>query len=387
MSLRLGIVADEFFAKESGRMGGFGWAARQVAGVFTPPDLGVRVFFLAAHSFRRGRAGVDTLHDTPIIYRGAGPRYEHALRRSRLDLLLTVDYRPRYRRIIDALARVPVVVWIRDPRSPEAQARVATLSVPGDPSPPQGIAPIDCRSLGDLAAARKREGGAMLYCTPAPSLTGELPATYGIPSDDCVFLPNITAPGNPMAAKSPTPLAVFLGRLDPIKRPWLFVELARLFPAVEFVMLGQAHFTGPGSWRPDDLPPNVRLLGHVDGATKWRLLSSAWLLVNTSIHEALPTSVLEALSCATPILSVTDREGVASRFGSVVEWHGGDGMAGLEALAASFRRLVDDGPLRTRLGDEGRAWVAGTHDAATFLSAFDRLCARAGVRRAAMAVC
>ena len=38
------------------------------------------------------------------------------------------------------------------------------------------------------------------------------------------------------------------------------------------------------------LPANLRLLAHVDGAEKTRLLESAWMIVNTSIHEALPSA-------------------------------------------------------------------------------------------------
>ena len=208
-------------------------------------------------------------------------------------------------------------------------------------------------------------------------------STYGGRNVDCVFLPNVVDAIDEPVTKSDTPRVIFLGRLDPIKRPWLFVELARSFPAVEFLMLGQPHFHGPGSWAADDLPPNVRLLGHVEGTLKHQLVSSAWALVNTSIHEALPTSFLEALARETPVLSFTNQDDVVSRFGLVVPWCGGDGTKGLGDLAAGLRRLLDDEPLRTRLGREGRRWVEQTHNGAGFLHAFDLLCARAGVARRA----
>jgi hypothetical protein len=46
------------------------------------------------------------------------------------------------------------------------------------------------------------------------------------------------------------------------------VELARRLPAVEFVLAGQAHYQGRGSWEPGVLPQNVRLVGHVDEPDK-----------------------------------------------------------------------------------------------------------------------
>ena len=91
-----------------------------------------------------------------------------------------------------------------------------------------------------------------------------------------MFLPNIVDAVDGPVTKSQTPRVIFLTRLDPIKRPWLFVELAGSFPAVEFLMLGQSHFHGPGSWAVADLPPNIKVLGHVEGILKHQLVSSAW---------------------------------------------------------------------------------------------------------------
>ena len=378
--MNLGIVADEFFCPEVGRMGGFGWAARQVAKFFnSKPELGVRVTFYAA---RRANPGDPaSVHDTPIEFCGNGPEHRHAVAACSPDLLLTMDFRARYRTILDIFARVPVVVWVRDPKPPQMQARVSSLRLLRDSSQPQGIAPVDCRSLTQLIAARVRALVPVLFATPAPSLASAVGSTYGGRNLDCVFLPNIVDEIDPPVTKSDTPRVIFLGRLDPIKRPWLFVELARSFPGIEFLMLGQSHFHGPGSWPTINLPANVKLLGHVGGPMKDQLLSSAWVLVNTSIHEALATSFLEALACETPLLSFTNQEDVVSRFGVVVPWCGGDGMKGLGDLAAGLRLLLDDQGLRTRLGREGRLWVQRTHNGTRFLQAFDSLCARAGIPR------
>src|SRR5262249_7864598 len=150
------------------------------------------------------------------------------------------------------------------------------------------------------------------------------------------------------AQKSPSPTAVFLGRLDPYKRPWIAVELARRFPEVTFLFLGQAHFSGAGSWEPVDLPPNVKLLGHTVGAEKEAALAAAWVLVNTSIHEGLAVSFLEALAWETPILSCQDSEGVSSRFGLYVGRWDGTGLESLPTFASALRRLLDSATLRER---------------------------------------
>ena len=46
--MKLGVIADEFFDRAMGRMGGFGWAARQLSRIFNDdPSQGVDVVFLS----------------------------------------------------------------------------------------------------------------------------------------------------------------------------------------------------------------------------------------------------------------------------------------------------------------------------------------------------
>lgn len=364
-------------------MGGFGQAARQVAMVFNQqPHLGVEVMFLAASLKSRSGLSHTQVHDTPLLFCTRGQGSRRRILQQNLDLILTIDYRPSYSRILDILSCTPVIVWVRDPRSAEAQAQLDTLRLPNDSSVhPQGIEAIDCRSLALLLGRQAQSRLPVLFATPAPSLSTLLEGVYGISGAECAFLPNIVDIGVEMVRKSKTPRVIFLARLDPIKRPWLFVELARAFPSVEFLMLGQSHFRELGNWSTRQLPGNVKMLGHVDGEQKRHILSSAWVLVNTSIHEALPTSFLEALACETPLLSCTNQEGIVSQFGIFTGSWAGDGLSGLPRFVSGLKQLLDNDDFRTQLGQEGRRWVERTHNATTFLSAFDTLCARAGIYR------
>ncbi|NOT25049.1 MAG: glycosyltransferase family 4 protein, partial [Acidobacteria bacterium] len=153
---------------------------------------------------------------------------------------------------------------------------------------------------------------------------------------------------------------------------------AKHFPSVEFLFLGQAyHGDHEVVWHPRDLPSNVRLMGHVDGEEKTRILSSAWALINTSIHEGLAVSFLEALTCETPLLSCIDTEEVASRFGIYVGSFTGTGMDSVPAFVKGLRELIDAPDRRRRLGKDGRDWVAKTHNRERFLDAFHDLCVSA----------
>ena len=118
------------------------------------------------------------------------------------------------------------------------------------------------------------------------------------------------------------------------------------------------------------MPENVRHLGHVDEIEKARLLSEAWVLVNTSIHEGLAISFLEAWACETPVISSVNPDGLVARFGLYVgEWPG-TGMSSVPAFEDALKRMLCHEELRRRLGREGRAWVNAHHSRTRFLGAF-----------------
>jgi glycosyltransferase involved in cell wall biosynthesis len=367
----VGIVSNEFFDLELGRMGGFGWAARTSAECFaTRPELGYRPLLLAGRGELAG-AKVRRSNGVPLVRYEDTRRYALALRAARTSLVLTIDFRPNFLAVLDALPQTPVIVWVRDPRTPEDVEKIATLQLPSGTARPVGIASFDCTSLAPYVQRATSMGTRVIVAAPAPSLAAaKVPTTLGLDVREVPLLANPLDPAPDDVRKSSRPTVVFLGRLDPIKRPWMFVELARRFPSVEFLMLGQPHFSGEGSWEPRDLPDNVRPLGHVDAAEKTRLIASAWILVNTSIHEGLAISFLEALHCGTPLVSCQDPESVTSRFGLYVGRWDGSGLEGIDAFADAIQQLLDDEDLRLRLGHEGRTWVRATHTREHFVRTF-----------------
>jgi glycosyltransferase involved in cell wall biosynthesis len=101
----------------------------------------------------------------------------------------------------------------------------------------------------------------------------------------------------------------------------------------------------------------VRFLGPVPRARLATLLCESHVFVLPSRYENLPLGVLEAMACARPV--------VAARVGGVAEMVE-DGVEGLlvppedpHALALALRRLLEDAPLRRRMGEAGRARVLG----------------------------
>jgi glycosyltransferase involved in cell wall biosynthesis len=370
--MRVGIVATEFFDRRLGRIGGFGWALAHTIRAFRDhPEAGVEPEVFAAVR-QPVPPGVTQVHGVKLHFRqGSLAQQVRAIRRARPDLLLTIDYRPVYRLFLYALPRCPALIWSRDPWSDENRRELATLRTPvsGDTAPTD-LDMTDCRSLRTVVRWSRWLRRPLAVGVPALFLRERFPGTFGLPPEIGQLLPNplVLDPG--VVKKAERPTVLFLGRLDSVKRPWLLCEIARRLPEVTFHALGGAFTRGPGVWRPEEVPANLHLHGHVEGEAKLRHLEAAWLLLNTSIHEGLPVSFQEALAYEVPIVAALNPEDVPRRFGRFVGTHSGDGSSAIEPFVAAVRHLVTDPAERTRLGREGRAWLEATHSQRHFLRTF-----------------
>lgn len=96
----------------------------------------------------------------------------------------------------------------------------------------------------------------------------------------------------------------------------------------------------------------VQLLGWVTGENKETLLSTASIFVLPSYNEGLPMSVLEAMAWGVPVIT-TPVGGIPE-----VVRQGEEGIivqsGDIDGLTAALRQLLDDEPLRQRLGANGR---------------------------------
>lgn len=381
---KVGIVCSEAFQSGVGGLGGFGWLTREVARTFIDrPTLGVEPTFLIAgggYSTPRG-----LIHGVPAIFQsGTRAQMMRQLLPERFDLLLSVDYRRNYNFALKSLPLSPLALWIQDPRTDEDIDKILTLRIPGGgPFRPRGdnIEDWGVRELPTLLAWRRRFRSRDECAIPAPTLGAKVPDAFSLPRESFPMLPYPVRQPVGHAAPTARPTVTFLGRLDPVKRPWIVMEIARRMPSVDFRILGKPGFTGEGAWMPSSVPDNVQLMGHVDGDEKQELLASSWMLLNTSIHEALPVSFVEALHYGIPVVSSQDTEGVASNFGRYVGRWDGDGLASAGAFETAIQELIDNPIERNDRGFEGQRWARATHTTEAFINAFDDLCHMMGVKR------
>ncbi|MFH5833515.1 glycosyltransferase family 4 protein [Halalkalibaculum sp. DA3122] len=387
--LKVGIVANEFFDTSIGRVGGFGWAAKRAAQVLSNhPESYCDVCFLTADKIGNG-SEKKVSQDIPYVPLN-GNRLQNFSKMffSRIDILLTIDYRISYRGVFNALPFTPIVVWVRDPWSPQDVDKIMSLKIPGkEDVKPAGIYEKNTQQLSEYANRKFPKPPKVKLANKMPYMRESNEAVYGLPESEYV-LPNPSVLDYTYVEieKARKPTVIFLGRLDPIKRPWVFIELARKFPNVNFLMLGQNHFNGNNGWSLGEVPENVKMLGHVTGEEKLKLLSSAWVLVNTSIHEEAPVSVLEAFALETPVLSYEDWGGLVERYGITIGQHKGTGLEGLLDLEEALNRLLSNDELRRKYGKEARYYVETEHNNEIFLSSFRRICLDSGVEKASKCI-
>lgn len=140
---------------------------------------------------------------------------------------------------------------------------------------------------------------------------------------EAVVVPNCYAEPSAGRAAHEGPV-VWVGTFKPVKRPELFIELARRFPSKKFLMIGGADNTND----PDQayhrqmralasVVTNLTFVGYVPFSEVGKHIDNASLLVNTSDREGFPNTFLQAWIRGVPTLSFVRPEVTPGRFGTI----------------------------------------------------------------------
>ncbi|MEO0575367.1 MAG: glycosyltransferase family 4 protein [Pseudomonadota bacterium] len=137
---------------------------------------------------------------------------------------------------------------------------------------------------------------------------------------------------------------LWVGRLDPIKRPqWLF-DCALAVPQHDFELAGSSNKDDPfeaSMLEEAAKVPNLKLLGRVAPDQMAVLYQRADVLLCTSELEGFPATFLESLANATPIITTFDAGGFVAQYGA------GAVVTSQQAL----EKIVSDPALASKLGD------------------------------------
>jgi len=180
------------------------------------------------------------------------------------------------------------------------------------------------------------------------------------PSQVTVCPPGIEAHFAPGTVRSEVPLVVAVGRLVPVKRFELMIEvllkLKPRIPDLQAVIVGEGYERtmleelirkgGAESW--------ISLPGYVDDAGLVDLYRRAWVVASTSLREGWGMTVTEAAACGTP--SVVSR--ISGHEDAVVDTQTGLLFDTLDQMADGLYSVLSDEVLRKRLATAALEFVS-----------------------------
>jgi len=392
------IISEEFFRRDLGGFGGYGITARNLTGYYNSRPDGLCASMVMPHDLGLARSpalhrqnNVDILFLPKLtkLLRQAW-RYTRLLRSLKPCFFLTIDYLTKYEYALWIALKVPIVLYIRDPRSRREWRTIGSVpqeapaNMRADSLQLESIALQQQESFERIRRWSRRTGRKVVFATNAQCLVERARRKFGLPDLQPHYLPNpIPQPLVPNITWQAAPMLLFLGRLDPQKRPWVIYALARRLPQVTFVLAGEARYPQlvEPLIAPYDDPPNVQKVGLVDGDLKDALLRRCWALVNTSIHEGLPVSFLEAFSYGKCVVSCLDPDGLVTRFGYFTGEHTGLGLDEdtLDAFETQIRLCIADEKGRRERGEAALHYVRQNHSFESFDRHLRRLLAAEGI--------
>lgn len=363
--IKVALFVDEYFGAVDTVYGGYGFLARHLVAKYLP-DEDIEVEVILRNNKKKTMQPECHIIDNRKVYVLANKffwlnNYLFFLKK-KYDVFLTIEMTTNSYRILRMLPglRSKILFWIQDPRPTYEWEEIETVKLFPEKS---YWKPKVYRFVHQLW--RK---GYVRFVTQATCLEQKARDLYTLTAQTPIdYLPNpieFEKSFNPQTYRKKNQI-VFLGRIESVKRGWLFCEIAKQLPDYEFFMLGESfreQSKNSAIMRKYQDISNLHFVGHVEGEEKNSYLRDAKLLVNTSIHEALPVSFLEALSYGTLLVSCRNPDNLTSRFGEFTGTVLGDGFDKVPLFVEAIQRLMTDEPRRLALASQAVDYIRTQHN-------------------------
>ncbi len=362
--LKVALLIDEFFGGAGTTVGGYGFLARHCIAKHIPNQY-IHIDVIlgpGGHKFRPRKWRVDNVD----LYRM--PRKSWAARRfirkKDYDVYLSIELTDNCALTHEKNHKKRLILWIQDPRPWYEWREIQTMTLLPEPC-------YYWQGVYDLVNWMYWQNR-IKFVSQGYFLYDKARDLYRLNNDvDIQYLANpVEIPNVDDVLADKQNKILFLGRIEDVKRGWIFCEIAQKMPEYEFWVLGkinQAKLSTQGFWDKYKTIPNLHFAGHVEGAEKARHLAQAKILVNTSIHEALPVSFLEALSHGCTLVSNRNPDDLTSKFGIWVGDVLGNGFDKIDLYVDAIKKLMTDDELREEKARAGRQYVQEVHNFPIFI--------------------
>jgi lipopolysaccharide biosynthesis glycosyltransferase len=364
--IRVALLIDEFFGGADTAFGEYGFLARRYITKYIPcADIEIDVLLgKSKRHFFAQKFSVDgtALYRLPRRIVAA----KNWIKRKNYDIYLSIELTKDHVLRCESNPNKKLILWIQDPRPKYEWDEINTVK----------FLPEICyynQRVYDSVHEWQRQGH-VHFISQAYYLNPKARDLYRLPFDTTIrYLPN------PIEIDSSFDVEtypkknniIFLGRIESVKRGWLFCEIAKKMPQYNFYMIGQTFMQKDKNFaiinEYKDIP-NLYFTGHLGGEEKIKHLKNAKVLINTSIHEGLPISFLEALSYGTLIVSNRNPENLTEKFGVWVGDVLGDGFDKVDLYIKGIKKLMDDDKKRIELAKEAIDYIKNVHNIPRFIN-------------------
>src|SRR5690606_1451522 len=363
--ITVALIVDEYFGAVDTAFGGYGFLARRHIAKYLPnSEIEIEVLLgKGKYNFQSENYMVDGIK----VYKLPRRKWFASRWLAKKDYTLYLSIELTYSYILECEKNIKkkLVLWIQDPRPQYEWDEINTVKLFPEPS-------YYNQKIYDLVNTWYRNDR-VKFISQGYFLNEKAIDLYDLDKNiEIEYLPNPIDidPNFVYDSKVKENIIIFLGRIESVKRGWLFCEIAKKLPQYQFYVLGKT-FRDDGKNSQIIQPyfdlPNLNFVGHVDGEEKESYLKRAKILINTSIHEALPISFLEALSYGTLLVSNRNPENLTQKFGVYVGNVLGDGFDKVDLYCDAVNRLMDDDILRDQLAVKAIQYINEVHNVENFV--------------------
>lgn len=322
--IKVGLLVEEFYDKDLGGFGGYGILAREYIAKYIPnSEIEVEVI-IGSNSKKEiktiTRDGIKIHYlpknwsskmDIDFIYLNLVQKF---FKEQKFDVYLSIEMSKIAYEVMRREKDKKLILWVQDPRPDYDWEEIKSVPMSNEYD---SYINYYSKWEGRIQSLLKKmnEEKRLILISQGEYLKKKAIDLYKLPKDTKIeYFPNPVVINDNFNIADKKDNVLFLGRLTPVKRPWIYFELAKKFPENIFYVCGQGTEIDKIIEKYKDVK-NLKFMGHVSGEDKERLLRECKVLVNTSIHEAIPVSFLEAISYGQKVLSCQNPDDITKNNG------------------------------------------------------------------------
>lgn len=322
--VKVGLLVEEFYDKDLGGFGGYGILAREYIAKYIPNseiELEVIIGSTSKKEIKTIKRDGIKIHylpknwsskmDIDFIYLSLVQKF---FKRQKFDIYLSIEMSRIAYEVMRREKNKKLILWVQDPRPDYDWEEIKSVPMSNEYD---SYINYYSKWEGRIQNLLKKlnEEKRLILISQGEYLKKKAIDLYKLPKDTKIeYFPNPVVINDNFNIADKKDNVLFLGRLTPVKRPWIYFELAKKFPENIFYVCGQGTEIDEIIEKYKDVK-NLKFMGHVSGEEKDRLLRECKVLVNTSIHEAIPVSFLEAISYGQKLLSCQNPDDITKNNG------------------------------------------------------------------------